>query len=415
MFLSKNAIVLAFLLALPIYPQVSNSLSLKEVLDLADSKADLILAGQAKVEEAEKLKQKAGKYKNPNVSLDYGRRRASNEAGPEYSVGLSQDFYYPGKRDLRIKIAEATEKNLLAELEQSRLEYRFSVIKLVYSYLIALEKASHIQDRIKRVSQIESFIEKKVFVSPETKVELYLVQNRILSLQKHLIVLEQNKQVNWENLNFFLGLDKEVNVVSPWLQRGKPLQKKELIAQMIEKNPILKQSHTKIQQSKEEVELAKLDKYSDIKLQGSIGEDKSGVANRFFDLGVSFAIPSLDTNEDVVKSIQSRVASENYLLNHQIRILTTRLNASLIEYESINRSLDKFSISLVPSIEQKLSYADIEFRKGRISLINYLELEMQLHETHEAIYDYQMQFVENITEILFLTNNPNFQEAINVN
>ncbi|TGN18836.1 TolC family protein [Leptospira idonii] len=407
----KNVFTFGFVFTLPLYSQ---SYSLNQILTLAESKADLILSGQAKVEEAENLKQKAGKYKNPNLSLDYGRRRASNESGPEYALGLSQDFYYPGKRDLRIKIAEAGEKSLLAELEQSKLEYRFSVIKLVYSYLIALEKASHIQDRIKRVSQIESFIEKKVFVSPETKVELYLVQNRLLTLQKHLIVLEKNKSVEWEKLNFFLGLDKEVSIYSPWLLKGKPLTQNNLLAEMISQNPILKQSQTKIQQAKEEVELAKLDKYSDIKLQGSVGEDKSGVANRFFDLGVSFAIPTLDTNEDVVKSMQARAMSENYLLNHQIRILTTRLNSSLIEYDSINKSLDKFSISLVPSIERKLSYADNEFIKGRISLINYLELETQLHETHEAIYDYQMQFVENITEILFLTNNPDFEGAINV-
>ncbi|WP_040506922.1 TolC family protein [Leptospira wolbachii] len=411
MLLLRNAFAFSFVLALPLYSQ---SFSLDQILSIAESKADLILSGQAKVEEAENLKQKAGKYKNPNISLDYGRRRASNESGPEYALGLSQDFYYPGKRDLRIKIAEASEKSLLAELEQSKLEYRFSVIKLVYSYLIASEKASHIKDRIKRVSQIESYIEKKVFVSPETKVELYLVQNRLLTLQKHLIVLEKNRSVEWEKLNFFLGLEKEISIRSPWLQKGKPLPKSDLLSAMISKNPVLKQSQSRIQQAKEEVELARLDKYSDIKLQGSIGEDKSGVANRFFDLGVSFAVPSLDTNEDVVKSMQARTVSENYLLNHQIRILTTRLNSSLIEYDSINKSLDKFSISLVSSIEQKLSYADNEFIKGRISLINYLELETQLHETHEAIYDYQMQFVDNITEILFLTNNPDFEGAIDV-
>ena len=90
------------------------------------------------------------------------------------------------------------------------------------------------------------------------------------------------------------------------------------------------------------------------------------------------------------------------------------MNSSLIENESIHKSLDRFSIGMIPSIEQKLNFADNEFSKGRIGLISYLELETQLHETHEAIYDYQMQFVENLTEILFLTNNPDFLGVVNV-
>jgi hypothetical protein len=164
----KLFLFFSFCLMQSIFSQANKEYTLDELTQIAELKADIILAGQASVEEAEFLKRQAGKFKNPSIKLDYGRRRASNEAGPEYAVEVSQDFYYPGKRDLRIKIAEENEKSLETSLEEKKLEYKYSVIKLIYSYLIATEKAFHIKDRVKRFTLMESFIKKKsIYHSPE--------------------------------------------------------------------------------------------------------------------------------------------------------------------------------------------------------------------------------------------------------
>ncbi len=391
-----------------IFSQTIKEYSIEELVLLAEQKADIILAGQASVEEAEFLKRQAGKFKNPSIKLDYGRRRASNEAGPEYAVELSQDFFYPGKRDLRIKIAGENEKSLEANLEEKKLEYRYSVIKLIYSYLISSEKATHIKDRVKRFTVMETFMKNKVFITPQSKSELYIIQNRLLNLNKHLIELERDQFLEWEKLNFFLGLATQAKIKSSWFKNGIKLNKDKIANEMLEKNPILKKAKILIQKSIAEAKLANLEKYSDIKLQGSIGEDRSGVANRFFDFGLTFNLPVLDRNQNQIKSIESRIISENYLLSHQTKMLISKLKAAIIDYESVKEILKKFSISSISEMETKLNFADLEFKKGRLNLINYLELETELHETHHAIYDIQLEYVDKYTNILFLTNNPEF-------
>lgn len=410
----KFFLLISFCTMQNIYSQANKEYTLEELTVMAESKADIILAGQASVEEAEFLKRQAGKFKNPSIKLDYGRRRASSETGPEYSVEVSQEFYYPGKRDLRIKVAEENEKSLEASLEEKKLEYRYSVIKLVYSYLIASEKASHIKDRVKRFTLMESFMKSKIFVTPQSKSELYIVQNRLLNLHKHLIELKRDQFLEWEKLNFFLGLESPVKIRPSWFKEGVAFNKELIAKEMLEKNPILKKAKISIQKSTAEAKLAGLEKYSDVKIQGAIGEDRSGVANKFFDLGVTFNLPVLDRNQNQVKSIESRIASENYLLSHQTRLLLSKLNSAIIDYESVREILKKFSIASISEMEDKLNFADSEFQKGRLNLINYLELETQLHETHHAVYDTQLEYIDKYTQILFLTNNPEFKGESNV-
>lgn len=116
----------------------------------------------------------------------------------------------------------------------------------------------------------------------------------------------------------------------------------------------------------------------------------------------------MDRNQNQVKSIESRIASENYLLSHQTRLLISKLNAAIIDYESAREILKNFSIDSISEMEEKLNFADTEFQKGRLNLISYLELETQLHETHHAIYDTQLEYVDKYTQVLFLTNNSTF-------
>jgi hypothetical protein len=88
--------------------------------------------------------------------------------------------------------------------------------------------------------------------------------------------------------------------------------------------------------------------------------------------------------------------------------LISKLNAAIIDYESAREILKNFSIDSISEMEEKLNFADTEFQKGRLNLISYLELETQLHETHHAIYDTQLEYVDKYTQVLFLTNNSTF-------
>jgi hypothetical protein len=49
-----------------------------------------------------------------------------------------------------------------------------------------------------------------------------------------------------------------------------------------------------------------------------------------------------------------------------------------------------------------MRYADEEFRRGRVTLATYLEMDAQTHEMIEMIYSSQVALVRSYTSLLFL-------------
>jgi len=48
-----------------------------------------------------------------------------------------------------------------------------------------------------------------------------------------------------------------------------------------------------------------------------------------------------------------------------------------------------------------MRYADREFRRGRVQMVTYLEMDTQTHEMVESIYESQMELVRVYTALLF--------------
>jgi hypothetical protein len=371
-------------------------------------RAEIIKAKSFAKDEVTYNKKQSLMWQNPSITFDYGEKTAASESGKDISFAFRQPFYFPGKLELRRQLGETKEKLAGLSLEETKLMIRYEVIRLSYAYKIAEEKASHITDRVNRFSIIEDYLKNKPFHSPKHKAELYIIQSRLSVLQKHLIQLESDSEIAWEKLNFYLGLEKKPEIKVQFFSKGILIKKEDLIKDSIEKNFEIKFKENELQITKITKMLAEKEKYSDFSIGAVVGQDQSGIRQRFYDLTLTFNIPVLDRNQNAVRSLEYKQKSEELQLTYLVKLIEQKINSGYISYLSAKKIISKLSLNMLKELEMRMNFADNEFKKGRIDIITFLELENQIHETHHLIYDSQFEYVEKYLSLLAISASENF-------
>lgn len=251
---------------------------------------------------------------------------------------------------------------------------------------------------------IESYIKARPFVTPQAKTDLFIIETRILALRKHFNDLELGAAKDYESINLYL-MAKSVPVLRiPFFEDGVKFDFDDMQKKAVIHNPSILAAQGELERARTELRLANLEKYPDYSVMSQVGEDRSGVANRFYDFGIKFRLPVWDQFQNKVASAETNLKAKQDRLTHQENLIRTSFRQAFLDYEQAKKNLQLYDLKKLDRIDKDLNFADLEFKKGRIQLISYLELENQLHEAHHAILDAQMSHVESLLNLLYITN-----------
>ncbi|MDV6237255.1 TolC family protein [Leptospira ellisii] len=384
--------------------EAPSELNLRSILELAEKNSPLLLSLNADLESLFYQRKQQGKTQNPSITLDYGQRKAANEVGSEYALQFEQPIYFPGRKELRQLLVDKDSAIKEIQLTEASNSIRFNAVKFAYRYLVSAGKRNHVKERLRRLSIIESYIRARPFITPQSRADLFIIQRRILALKKHFNDLELDANKQFEGANLYLMLETIPEMKIPFFTEGVKFDFEELQKKAIQRNVSLMTARGEIDRAKTELNLANLEKYPDYSIVSQVGEDRSGVANRFYDFGVKFKLPVWDQYQNKVSAAEMTVKSKQEVLKHQENLVRTAFKQAYLDYEQSKINLKLFNLSKLDEIEKDLSYADVEFKKGRILMMSYLELENQLHETHHAILDAQASHVESLLNLLYISN-----------
>nr|WP_246050695.1 TolC family protein [Leptospira langatensis] len=391
------------------YPTFSETLpnrdlDLRSIMDLAEKNSPLLTALHSDLESLFYKRRQEGKTQNPSVLMDYGRRTAASEAGPEYALQIEQPIYFPGRKELKQLLVDNDSK--IKEIQQIEAfnSIRLSSLKFAYKYLVAAEKRNHVKERLRRLSLIENYIRARPFFTPQAKTDLFIIETKILALRKHFNDLELGAAKDFESMNLYLRLDSIPTLRIPYFRDGVKFQFDEIQKKAVSQNPSVLAARGELEKARTELRLANLEKYPDYTVMSQVGEDRSGVANRFYDFGLKFRIPVWDQFQNKVAAAETNLKSKQDRLTYQETLINTSFKQSYLDYEQSKMNLKLYGLNQLDRIDKDLNFADLEFKKGRIQLVSYLELENQLHETHHAILDAQMSHVETLLSLLYIIN-----------
>nr|WP_232225739.1 TolC family protein [Leptospira broomii] len=379
-------------------------ITIESIVEVAERNSPLLLSLNSDLETLYFRKKQEGMTQNPILSMDYGQRKAANESGSEYSFQVEQPIYYPGRKELKQLLVNNDSKIKEIQVIEATNSVRFNAVKFAYRYLIADINRSHVKERLRRLAIIENYIRSRPFITPQAKTDLFILERRILALKKHFNDLELLSSKNYEAMNFFLRFDSIPSLSLPFFKDGIRFDQSDLEKKAIDQNPLLLTARGEVEKARTEYRLASLEKYPDYSVVGQVGEDKSGVSNRYFDVGLKFRVPVWDQFQNKITAAEKNMDAKSNNLLQQENLIKMNLRQTILEYEKSKVNIKLFDLSKLERIENDLNFADAQFSKSRIQILSYLELESQLHETYHSILDAQLTHIEAFLNLLYITN-----------
>lgn len=377
--------------------------SLEELVRLALEKYEQIKIEESKIREARELGKHLSEWYNPELGIAAGKKSSDGASGPEWSATVTQRLSFPGKKGLMEEIALIEQSRAQLSTAELKLFVRYEVTRLAYEYAYHLQRKRHVADRLKRFQLIHAYMAGRIVVPPEKKVEQAIVQTRIAMLQKEVYKVDADIASVCARMNLFTGFSgfhPEIKV--RWFQRPPSVEGDILMKKAKEFSFPVRLQKEMLAAAQKNKELEERIAYPDVGISLYYNDARAEVHERSFGGGLSFTIPLFSRNRHAVAIAEEKIKAEEQKLVLAQKRAVEDMKALLAQHEYIGAMLAKFSINDIKNIEEKMRYTDLEFKKGRVPLTMYLEMDASVHGMLEEIFHLQLDLVSIHTSLRFL-------------
>jgi len=395
-----------FLLITCISIQVScyaEAFSPEQLIDLALKNSILINAHQLEVKSKEMISSQASAWDNPTLEIGREYKKESMGGTKFTRYGLSQTLYKPGKFSTKQKVFEGEADIAKQEQISTELNIRKIVFNLIFELKAAKEKLSRTKERIERFRIAENYLKSRVFMAPQKKAEASIVVAKLLVLQKELLSIQAQKENLWNELNSYLKINSEPEINLSWYTHGPLISLKELSDVLIGSNPDLQKQNARLDQSKNEMDLSKIESWPSLTLSGSYSNGTGLSPEKVYGLGIALPLPTFNTNTSGRAASEFKYRAEVERFNYLKEQATKQLDSAYLAFEFAKKSLVLLPLKKIAEFEKATLEIDRGFKKGQIDLLTYLEADTQHFESLSAILEVQLDLAKSISELQLLT------------
>ncbi|OHB71125.1 MAG: hypothetical protein A2W23_04490 [Planctomycetes bacterium RBG_16_43_13] len=387
--------------------------TLADLVERALSNSDYISSYKARVEGKRFAAMQARAWQNPSLDISGGKKYLSDggpfSSGPSYGVALTQPFYFPGKQELRAGIIDLEADVENVRQRDAELSVTVDVVRLAYEYTFNREKVKFVEERQKRFELIRSFLTSRPFASPQKKAESRIVESRIRNLTADGLRSQAELNASLERINLYVAL-KGGDYPDIELPRfnGKRIPDKEYwLSKAIENNLDVSAQKLLVTIATKETELAKKEALPDFAVSTFYDESRTQEREKTMGIGISLPLPIFNQNEKGIRSAEKNIQAEKSALDFQYRQLDSSLSALLVELEMARKRVLQYHNTLLSTMENELKETDEEFRKGRVDLLVFLELDTETSETFNRVLEAHYLLMEKVTTLFLLSGERN--------
>ncbi len=398
-FLSLFLFIVTFISAAePVY-------TIPQVVSMALKENPLLISESARVEEKRLAGSQSRNWSGPSVEVAAGQRKDESNSGSRFEAAISQPLPLSGKQGLRGRLLDLESESWKAQRAASEAMITLNVVRLSFEYAINRRLANFVVMRQKRFSLIKSYMEGRVFPSPQKKAESRIVQNRMNTLLSAALQSQASYRASFEDLRVYApmesGIYPEINI--PWYAGSKNLDASDGLEKALKNNPDLRLRELSVKSTEIEKALASKERWPDTALIASYEEGKATEKETNTGVGIGLEFPYWNGNRSGLKSLEKKKIAEQGLRDLQERQIKADLPRALIEFEAARSAVKEYPESLLNEIETNLRGSEEGFRKGQVDLLTFLELDDSSAETYRHILEAQMNYVTKATELLRLT------------
>ncbi len=385
-------------------PEDRTEFTLEQITTRVRTHSELVAAQKLKVESTQAQGRQTTAWQNPLVTAELGRLKDTMNNNMTYDLRVTQPIYFPGKMGKQLEVYEREAERQQIEGQDLTSSLTLEASYYAYAFSIAELRASQINNRIKRMSLMRTYMRAQAYASPAKIVQRNIVNNQLIALQKSLNTALAETESSWQKLNIYLNQKEKVKVVTPWLSDLKDMPIETYLEKVRNGNRRMKAKSSEIARIEAEVSYQKRVPLPDVSVSAFYRREalENPGINQFFGGAVTVPIPVLNANRAGVESSEKKLEAARAEQNYVKREVLQLAKAAHAEYTQKKKLFDDFEADKITSLEKQMLFADRELKLGRIDLLSYLELELQTHQALSSYYDTQLELVRVITQMIYL-------------
>ncbi|AHF93373.1 transporter [Opitutaceae bacterium TAV5] len=369
---------------------------------------------EAEIAAARAGRRSAGRWADPELSVEAGRKRVHDaggslaDEGTAWSVSITQTIEWPGRLALRKSIANRQID--LAELGLAH--FRAALLArariLTYELVAASAKSAATEEVAARYQTLRELFLARDPAGITPLLETRVIEAQELALKRRATEARLAAQAALVELNQLRGAPVETPLRSAdaSIVFQTPPDLDRLLAAARENNYDFRSKRIELEQQGLEVSLARNERYPAISISPFYSQEKAGERETVFGLGVSVPLPLSGRTRAGTDIAEARRRQAETLLLVAQREMERDV---IIAFHALTAKLaatSEWRPDTVDKFREAAELADRHYRLGAVPLATYLELQTACLEAVEAFLDTKKETLEAAQQLELLTGWP---------
>ena len=352
----------------------SAAYSLEEILDMA-LKNNPLLAARTSQAEAEYSAYKASSiWSNPRIDLGVGQAKPYDRTFVRNTreISLHQDVENPLKKHFRTLSRKNSWEASKLQLQAQRLDVLFQVKYQAYKILLLSKLQSLSTDNFKSIEEIHRLIKTRAELGEVKELEAIKLYVETLKARNALNRIKTEERIARDTLNAYLGnvLPRDYTISGTLDFSPLSLDEKTLTERALQNHPSLLGKLKLLESADSLIQFFKWQRLPDFTLTGFTKRELDGTNNG---IGLSLSLPLWDWKTRDVAEAEALYHMEKEELRALKLEIKAGIRAEVGHLKLSQQTIRLFLDGLLKQAEESLKIADISYREGEISLMEYLD------------------------------------------
>jgi outer membrane protein TolC len=203
-----------------------------------------------------------------------------------------------------------------------------------------------------------------------------------------------------------LGFSQRISIDTPWLNNSSFPSVDKLLEEALNSNLNLQEQKIILEKYQAQLQYNRLEKMPDIAL--SLSNNKSnynGSNSNSNSVGVSISIPLFNRNQQKILGTYSQIKAQQNQIEFTKNMLINELASDINFFQTNLKIADDFSLKIIDQSVTRLNQANLDFKKGILEFITYIELDSQEYNAIDVALDTQVQLANAYSNLMIKIGN----------
>jgi len=389
--------ITSFVLFLSIlaFPGEKRNFNLEEIINLGLKNNPLLLANREEVEAKKAAFQASKRLFNPEIEYHRGKGKPYDSGEKVNTEGFSvtQPLENPFKRSHRIRTFEKRWEAAQFLFNSYRLKIIYEIKSLFYKTLLLKDKSELALMNLNSLKKIHQLILKRSQLGEVRELEAIKLYVETLKAQNELNRVQTELQLAKEELNKFLGntLPSDFSLLGKLSYESVSFTEKSLIEKVLLSHPQISKKEKDWEAAQSNLSHIRWQRFPDFALSGFSNKEIDGQNTG---IGISLEIPLWNFKAKEIAEAQSLAFQQEEELKALRMELRTEIKIKLNQLRLSKQTIELFQSGLLKEAEASLKIAEVSYKQGEISLIDYLDSQRTyysiLKDYQDSLYDWNV-------------------------